>query len=215
MKPAASDIVTPGRLMEADYAMGSEELAPRLLGCTLVRITKSGARLAGRIVETEAYIGVKDKAAHSFGGRRTDRNESMYGPPGACYVYFTYGMHHCVNVVCGAVGEPVAVLLRAVEPIEGLDIMLRNRASERRQSPIRVSDLCSGPGKLCQAFEIDRALNGANLCRDERIYIEPRREPVSNAEVVRSPRIGVAYAGEWASRPLRFHVANSPHVSRK
>src|SRR5262249_30706689 len=115
------------RWKREDYARPAEELARALLGTTLVRVLDDGTRLAGRIVETEAYLGVEDRAAHSFGGRRTPRNEPMYGKPGMSYIYFTYGMHHCFNIVCGEVDEPVAVLLRGIEPTEGLEVMRRLR----------------------------------------------------------------------------------------
>ena len=107
------------RIPRSFLAVDPEKLARRLLGQRLVRTLGDGTRLAGIIVETEAYLGVRDRAAHSFGGRRTPRNESMFARPGTAYVYFTYGMHHCVNVVCGRRDEPVAVLIRALEPVEG------------------------------------------------------------------------------------------------
>ena len=215
MRTVPATSLVQSRLTEADFADDSAIVAQRLLGCTLVRMTEAGERLAGVIVETEAYLGVEDKAAHSYGGRRTARNESMYGRPGTCYVYFTYGMHHCVNVVCGGIDEPIAVLLRAIEPTEGLEAMRRHRSGPRRRSALKDVDLCSGPGKLCQALSIDRTLNGLDFSADERLFIEPRARGAVIPEVVRSPRIGVAYAGDWASRPLRFHVANSQHISRK
>ena len=130
--------------------------AERLLGCLLVRHTKQGV-LAGRIVETEAYLGLNDPSCHSFKGRRTPRTETMYLPGGYSYVYFTYGMHHCFNVVTGGASAPEAVLIRALEPLTGLEQMRRLR---KKQNPL---ELCSGPGKLCQAFGIDKALNAIAL----------------------------------------------------
>jgi DNA-3-methyladenine glycosylase len=137
----------------------------------------------------------------------------MYGPPGLAYVYFTYGMHHCVNVVCGEVGEPVAVLIRAIEPTEGLARMFVNRAGTRpRVHPLRDRDLCSGPARLCQALEIDLRLNGLDLTTDSRLWIEPRRGEIG--EVANTPRIGVESAGAWAGAPLRWCLAGSAHASR-
>ena len=130
-------------------------VARRLLGQRLVRIVR-GHRFAGTIVEVEAYLGAIDRAAHTYGGRRTPRNESMYLGGGHAYVYFTYGKHYCVNVVCGPAGGGTAVLLRAIEPTEGLAAMGCRRIRARRET-----DLCSGPAKLTQAFDIDRALDGA------------------------------------------------------
>ena len=195
----------------AEFARPPIAMARALLGQVLVR-TIDGHRLAGRIVEVEAYLGVRDKAAHSFGGRRTPRNESMYREPGTAYVYFTYGMHHCFNIVCGREGEPVAVLIRAIEPIDGIERMRAHRLSAPR-APARVPDraLCAGPARVCQALRIDRALDGADLCAAPEIGIEPGRR-IGRAH--RTPRIGVGYAGDWADRPLRFLDPESAHLSR-
>ena len=216
MSRAPSPSPRSDRLARDDYATGPVTLARRLLGRRLVRVLDSGARLAGVIVETEAYLGVKDRAAHTFGGRRTPRNESMYAAPGTAYVYFTYGMHHCMNVVSGAEGAPTAVLLRALEPVAGMDEMRLNRASPRRTRPLRDVDLCSGPARLCQALAIDRSLDGVDLTTDTRLFIEPSAAGhVRRGRIRRSARVGVAYAQEWADRPLRFFFADSAHVSRK
>lgn len=194
-------------------AIAADLLAPRLLGMLLVRRI-AGKRLAGIIVETEAYLGAVDRASHAFAGRRTARNQSMYGRPGIAYVYFTYGMHHCMNVVCGREGEASAVLLRALEPIEGLEVMRRARGPGRGGVPRADQELCSGPGKLCQALSIDRSLDGADLTTGKAgLWIEPGR---GEAGVVgRSARVGVDYAGEWAATPLRFFIEGNAHVSGK
>ncbi len=194
------------RWERADFARPPIALARALLGQRLVRTLPGGTRMSGRIVEVEAYLGVRDRAAHSFGGRRTQRNESMYAAPGTAYVYFTYGMHHCFNIVCGREGEPVAVLIRAIAPEEGIEAMRAHRAASAK-APKSISDrlLCSGPARVCQALRIDRSLNGVDLCGSGPLFIEAApgvRNPV------RSARIGVAYAQEWADRPLRF-VAGS------
>jgi len=179
-----------------------------LLGQRLVRVD-DGHRLAGIIVETEAYLGADDRAAHTFGGRRTPRNEVMYREGGYAYVYFTYGMHHCLNVVCGGVGEGVAVLIRAIKPVEGVDAMWL-----RRPKAGRATDLCSGPGRVCQALSIDLSLNGTDLRTSGELFIEQARSRAISAKLIgRSPRIGVGYAGDWAQRPLRFFIRGNPHVS--
>jgi DNA-3-methyladenine glycosylase len=183
-------------------------VARNLLGCLLVHESPEGT-VAGTIVEVEAYCGPQDRAAHSFGGRRTPRNEVMYGPPGHAYVYFTYGMHYCLNVVTRPEGIPQAVLLRAVDPVAGIDLMRRRRGLSDGQ-PIHC--LCRGPGNLCRAFGIDLSLNGADL-RSSRLRILPG-PPVPRSRVGRSARIGVDYAGEWALRPWRFFVRDHPAVSR-
>lgn len=213
----------PRRLTRRDLAKPAATLARELLGCTLVRILADGTRLAGRIVETEAYEGVEDRAAHSFGGRRTVRVEPMYADAGTAYVYFTYGMHHCVNVVCGKPGEPVAVLLRAIEPLTGLDQMRARRstrpstrgiAKSRKGALPRDRDLCRGPASLCRALGIDRDLNTEDLTTSPRMWIERGRlTPTERAAIHTTSRIGVGYAGDCTLKPLRFLVGSSPSVS--
>jgi len=188
------------------YATDSVTLARRLLGQRLVRILDDGAVLSGIIVETEAYLGVRDRAAHSYGGRRTPRVEPMYARPGTSYVYFTYGMHYCFNVVCGRQDEPVAVLVRALHPETGLDRMKEARGADR--------DLCRGPARLTQALAIGRELTGIDLVTDPRLFIEVlRRRPIKSSLLRNTARIGVGYAGVWARRRLRWYVRGSPHVS--
>lgn len=183
-------------------------LARALLGQTLVR-TVDGRRLSGMIVETEAYLGEPDRAAHTFGGRRTPRNASMWLEGGHAYVYFTYGLHHCMNIVAGRKDQPVAVLLRALEPVEGLDAMYA-----RRVKAMRDTDLCSGPAKLCQALAIDRTLDGCDLRTSRELFIERTRQRALPARhIVTASRVGVHYAGEWAHKPLRFYIDGNPHVS--
>jgi DNA-3-methyladenine glycosylase len=167
-------------------------VARELIGMRLVH--RDGATLrAGRIVETEAYMGPRDRAAHSSRGR-TARTEVMFGPPGHAYVYFIYGFWNCLNVVTAREGVPHAVLLRALEPLSGSD------------------GRTFGPGLLCRSLGIDRRLNGADLL-GERLWLEraPRSGPLPR--IVRATRIGVDYAGEWASRRWRFYDAASPYVS--
>jgi len=186
-------------------------VAKRLLGQRLVRVLNDPAaiRLAGVIVEVEAYLGSQDRAAHTYGNRRTRRNESMYLPAGHAYVYFTYGMHHCLNVVCSRIDEGTAVLIRSLEPTEGLEAMFARRARARRPA-----DLCSGPAKLTQALAIDRSLDGIDLRSDPSLFIERLRcRRLPESRILASPRIGVSYAGEWASKPLRFSIRGSCHVS--
>lgn len=227
-----------------DFMMGSEELAQRLLGSTLVRELDDGQLLRALIVETEAYLGVKDRASHSFGARRTARNESMYSRGGHAYVYFTYGMHWCFNVVAGEVDDPIAVLVRAAEPLRGVTTMRALRgwpsapidtdgtgeqACDRpgrqfgkdRDRRLQNSALCRGPANLCKALQIDRALDGWDLTRGQRLWIESEpahapHAPQSRADVPRvrcSARIGVEYAGAWARRRLRWFIAGHASVS--
>jgi len=196
-------------------------VAQRLVGQRLVRIIE-GQRLSGIIVEVEAYLGSEDLAAHTAGGRRTVRNEAMYLPGGHAYVYFTYGMHHCLNVVCGQRDEGVAVLIRALEPSEGVDAMFRNRPRARR-----LVDLCSGPGKLTQSLQIDLHLNGIDLRSSDQLWVERRRKNIlPPSQIERTRRIGLNsqlnvdslgnFDGftNWWSAPLRFTLKNSQFISR-
>ncbi|MHC5023971.1 MAG: DNA-3-methyladenine glycosylase [Planctomycetota bacterium] len=187
----------------------SATVARRLLGQRLVRVLR-GRRVSGLIVETEAYLGAADKAAHTYNGRRTARNESMYLAGGHAYVYFTYGMHYCLNVVCGRAGEGVAVLLRALEPQEGQAMMWSRRSRCRREA-----ELCAGPARLTAALSIDRGLDGEDLRTSRRLFIEQvRSRALPGRLIVAGPRVGVGYAEEWTHRPLRFYIKGSPSVSR-
>jgi DNA-3-methyladenine glycosylase len=203
----------PDRLTRRFYQRDPVTVAKALLGQHLVRVCKR-RRLVGRIVEVEAYLGIEDRAAHTFGGRRTARNASMWGPAGHAYVYFTYGMHHCVNVVAQGVDHPTAVLIRALEPIDGINLMRKHRSKKIAADRLRQTDLCSGPAKLAQALAITRKLDGADLVEGDELFIE-KAGRVAPSRIITATRIGVAYAGEWADRPLRFYEAGNPHVSRR
>ncbi len=167
-------------------------VARDLIGMHLVHVDDLGKTI-GRIVETEAYMGPEDLAAHSARGR-TARTEVMFGPPGHAYVYFIYGFWNCMNIVTARKGVPHAVLLRALEPIEG------------------ITDKTWGPGLLCRAMRIDRTLNGEDLC-GTRMWLERPQLSARPLRIGRGPRIGVDYAGKWAKRPWRFFDSASPYVS--
>jgi DNA-3-methyladenine glycosylase len=189
------------RLPRAFFARSGPEVAPELLNKLLVR----GERV-GRIVEVEAYAGAMDPASHAFRGR-TARNATMFGPAGHLYVYFTYGMHHCANVVCGDEGDASAVLLRALTAVDGIPEMRAARGPAAR----RDRDLCSGPGKLCQAFGLDRSFDGADLVSGDRgVRVADDGTPPPVAPAV-SGRVGLSVAGEV---PWRFYVAGAPGLSR-
>ncbi len=176
-------------------------VARELLGAVLV-VGEGRRRVSGRIVEVEAYLGAGDPASHAFGFRRHRQNAAIYGPPGTWYVYRSYGMHWCANLVSGPPGEGAAVLLRALEPLEGLSLM------RRRRGMVRDRLLCAGPGRLCEALAITRALDGAR--RHPTTAMVVRGEP-TGAVIVASPRIGISRAREW---PLRFTLDGSPWLSR-
>jgi DNA-3-methyladenine glycosylase len=197
------------RLSRDFFSQDTLIVARLLLGKRLVR-RLDGHRLAGCIVETEAYIGEEDKGCHASVGR-TRRNEVMFGPPGHAYVYFTYGMHWMFNVVTEVEGFPAAVLIRALEPLEGVAEMARNR--KRRAG----FDLCSGPAKLTQALGITRVLNGADLCvrRGAEIWIEDA-PMIPDEDIAAGPRVGLNNTPEpWKSIPWRFYVRDSLFVSKR
>lgn len=199
----------PTPLPRSFYRRDAVTVARALLGQRL-ESGLGGAATAGLIVETEAYLGIEDRAAHTFGGRRTKRNASMWGEGGHAYVYFVYGMHHCFNVVTGGADEPHAVLVRALAPVAGIEAMLARRPAARRPG-----DLCSGPARLCAALGIDRAVDGADLVEGRLLRIvRARRAELPAGAIASGPRVGVDYAGDWASAPLRFWLDGDPHVSR-
>ena len=181
--------------------------AQDLLGKLLVVPDASGKRISGMIVETEAYLGEIDRAAHSYGGRRTPRNEITFGIGGYAYVFFIYGMYNQLNIVCGAIDSPRVVLIRVIEPVEGIETM-RGRRGEMKDR-----NLTSGPGKLCIALDIDRSFNGENLL-ENRIWLEDYRT-VSVGDIDSGKRIGIDYAGDDAEKPWRFWVRDNKYVSRK
>jgi DNA-3-methyladenine glycosylase len=185
------------------YARPAAVVAKECLGKHLVHEV-DGQVLVGRIVEAEAYLGTRDRAAHSFAGHRSRRNEVTYGAAGHAYVFFIYGMHVHLNLVTDCPGLPTAVLIRAVEPLAGEDSMMR-----RRGYPAQRTLLTNGPGKLCQAFGIRMKHNGADLCK-EPLYLAAGDPP---AKILRCARIGVDYAGSWARRMLRFIDVRSEFVS--
>ncbi|HWR82284.1 MAG TPA: DNA-3-methyladenine glycosylase, partial [Candidatus Deferrimicrobium sp.] len=182
------------------YSRPTQQVARDLLGKFLVYRSPEGT-ISGKLVEVEAYIGQTDPACHAARGK-TARNAVMFGPPGVAYIYFVYGMYHCLNFVTEQTGFPAAVLIRAAEPADGVEVM-------RRLSPGRNGyDLLNGPGKICRSFGLTRAQNGLDLT-GERLYVEDRNVLV--ARVGRSPRVGVKVGSE---RPWRFYDRDSGAVSR-
>jgi DNA-3-methyladenine glycosylase len=190
-RESAATATSAAPLPRQFYARSTLVVARQLIGMHLVH-EDGGTRRVGRIVETEAYQGPEDLAAHSARGR-TPRNDVMFGPPGHAYVYFIYGFWYCMNVVTREAGVPHAVLLRALEPVEG------------------ITDKTWGPGLLCRAMDIDRGLNGTDLL-GARMWLE-RPAVLKRARITRATRIGVDYSGDWSQRPWRFFDGNSPYVS--
>ena len=199
---ASASVRAGKRLPRAFYRRDPREVAPDLLN----KILASSDGRRARIVETEAYCGPIDAAAHTFRGQ-TARNAVMFGKPGLLYVYFTYGMHFCCNAVCGEEGEGVAVLLRAAEPLAGLALMRQARPAARRDR-----ELCSGPARLCQAFGIARAQDGVDLVTGEGgLSIVDDGTPPPEEPVV-TTRVGIRHAAE---EPWRWYVPGNPHVSKR
>ena len=204
----AALIMIADPLPRAFYRPSAEVVAQELLGHWLIRNTPGGP-CGGAIVETEAYL-TDDPACHAFNGE-TDRNRVMWGPPGHAYVYFIYGNHWCVNAVCQPSGTAEAVLIRAIEPVMGVELM------RARRSVSRDYDLTNGPGKLCAAMDIDRDMNGVDLC-DAKSPLFIARNPGlksflrERGPMTTSTRIGISRA---SALPLRFHLEGSPFVSRK
>lgn len=182
-------------------------VARDLLGKLIVVSDEEGNRVSGMIVETEAYLGEIDRAAHTYRGRRTARTEAAYALGGHVYVFFVYGMYYQLNVVCGPAEHPHVVLIRAVEPVEGIEIM------RYRRGEMKDRNLTSGPGKLCIAFAISKELNGADLLGDK-IWLEHYRS-FTDAEIAVGKRIGIDYAGEDVENPWRFWVRGNEYVSRR
>ena len=197
-------------LNRAFYERDPLIVARDLLGRNLVHESAEGTT-SGIIVETEAYMGPEDKASHAFGNLRTKRTEIQFGPKGHAYIYLIYGMYYCFNVISGSKpGKPEAVLFRAIQPLEGVELMAKRRPS----ADGKMERLANGPSKLCKAMDITKKLNGADLTAPP-FYIRDDGVAVKEANVARAKRIGVDYAGEWKNKLWRFYLKENPFVSRK
>ena len=210
---SSKEIITSRRLTPCQYSAPCSELARFLLGKVLCRrCAEAGEVIRGRIVEVESYPGHSDGASHSF-LKRTERNKAMFMAPGTVYVYSIYGMYHCFNISSG--GEGAAVLIRALEPLSGLHTMRLNRETKRKNGAKikKDKDLCSGPSKLCQAFDITKDLNCVDLCNSDEIWVEDGDE-IPFDQMVNSTRIGIEGAGpEWSQLKLRWYILDNIHVS--
>ncbi len=200
--------VSPRKLARDFYERRDALLIARqLLGKRLVVPAADGARVAGLIVETEAYLGPEDKASHAYGNRRTKRTEAMFARGGTAYVYFIYGMYYQFNVVTNIETIPHAVLVRAIEPEEGVAWMRRRRPGKSDRN------LTSGPGKLCQALGIDRSYNGEDLL-GERVWIEESAGKIAAGRIASGVRVGINYAGEYVHKEWRYWIKDNIYVSR-
>lgn len=195
------------RLSKSFYLSKALDLAPNLLGKTLVR-KSAGDYIRCKIVEVEAYAGPYDKAAHIYNNRRTARTEAMFLPGGHSYVYIIYGIHHCLNIVAGQKDKPQGVLIRAVEPLDNksFEIIKDNRPIKST----KMTDLTNGPGKLCQALNIDKSLNAYNLISGDELFLEDSN---IKPEIVCAPRINIPYAKEYIHKPWRYYIKDNPYIS--
>lgn len=205
------------KLAREFYERNGLLVAKDLLGKTLVH-KKAEGTTSGIIVEVEAYMGPHDAAAHTYKNLCSGRTEVIYGQGGFAYVYLIYGMYNCFNVVANVANEPEALLIRALEPVEGLDLMsLRRYKGKHKDSTEKkkklLQGLCSGPGKLCQAMAISKDHNKADLCGDSLFIIDG--PPIPEDQVLATPRINIDYAGEAIHYPWRYLIKDSPYISKK
>ncbi|XP_078034008.1 putative 3-methyladenine DNA glycosylase isoform X4 [Augochlora pura] len=208
------------RLPFSFYDSPCEELAQNLLGKILVRCLENGTILKGRIVETEGYLGVIDKASNTFQKRITPRNMPMYMLPGTIYVYMTYGMYHCFNI--SSQGEGCAVLIRALEPLEGIECMASQRTSKgtsgvakKPLKDLKTHELCNGPSKLCMAFQLHKNHSKYSMCSWKGLWIENDNVNME-INIVKCPRIGIEGCGEeWSKKPLRYYIYGNKAVSKR
>jgi len=198
------------RLKKDFYMDNPRVVAKKLLGKELVRKV-NGQLIVSRIVETEAYGGIEDKGSHAYGNKRTQRTEPMFHIGGTIYVYLIYGMYHLLNVVTGPVGDPNAVLIRAVEPVNGIDFIKGNRSIKSN----KVYDLTNGPGKLTQGLAIDMDFNQKDLVSGDDLYIRESSKAIKGNEIVQSPRVNIDYAKEYKDKPWRYFIAENSYVSKQ
>lgn len=204
------------RLERDFFARDTLIVAKELLGKVIVREI-DGIRLSGKIVETEGYIGSIDKASHAYGGKKTPRVEPLYGEPGISYVFSIYGMYECFNVISKEKGSPEGILIRAVEPIDGLEKIAQNRflKSYDTLTAKEIKNLTNGPSKLCIALDINKKVhNFMDLVKSKELYIEDG-DIINSSDIVETTRVGIDYAEEAVDFPWRFYVKNNIYVSKK
>jgi DNA-3-methyladenine glycosylase len=192
----------------AFYERDTVIVAKELLGKLLVHETPEGVT-TGKIVETEAYLGPEDKAAHAYGNLRTPRTETQYGPKGHSYIYFIYGMYYCLNVTSGKIaGKPEAILIRALEPVQGIELMTKRRKEKHGKE----ASLTNGPSKLCMAMGLTRKQNGVDMSAPP-LHID-QAQTANRENISKSTRINVDYAGDWKLKPWRFYITDNKFVSK-
>lgn len=195
------------RLKEEFFTRATLKVAQELLGKYLVR--KIGNfKLIGKIVETEAYIGPKDKASHSYGGKVTVRNKAEYLVGGHCYIYLVYGMYWQLNITTNQEGKPECVLIRALEPIKW------ENKNKNKKHILKIKNLTNGPGKLCRWLNLDNSFYGEDLTKSRRLWLEDRGIKIKKSQIVKTKRIGIDYAGDWTKKPWRFYIKDNKFVSK-
>ncbi|XP_033214785.1 DNA-3-methyladenine glycosylase-like isoform X2 [Belonocnema kinseyi] len=212
--------IMSARLPYSFFDTPCEELAQNLLGKILVRKLENGTILKGRIVETESYLGTVDKASQTYEYRVSARNLPLYMPPGTINVYFTYGMYHCFNI--SSQGDGTAVLIRGLEPLEGLDQMTENRNSKKKSNSkqfrkeFKSHELCNGPSKFCMAFSLEKKHSKYSLCSWKGLWIEEDKTNQEEIKIIHCKRIGIDSCGaEWANKPLRYYIYGNNSVSKR
>ena len=207
------------KLKRSFFTDSAIKVAREMLGKYIIHLD-NGLKLSGRIVETESYTGPEDKASHSYNWRKTRRNRVEYLVGGHIYIYMVYGMYWQLNITTGRENMPQCVLIRAIEPVDGIEQMAGRRKIKAVASGIpnvtsSLLNLTNGPGKLCQAFGFDKSHYGIDITKSPRVWLEDRGERIAGNELVRAKRIGIDYAGEWAHKLWRFYLKSSPFVSKK
>jgi len=202
------------RLPAKFYQQDTFALAENLLGKYLIRKYNNHI-LNGKIVETECYYGPNDLASHASRGK-TERTKLMFAQPGLAYIYLIYGMYYCLNIVTEHKNFPAAILIRAIEPISGLKQMAKNRQIPVAQNSLPITKLTSGPGKLCQAFKINKSLNGENLITSKKLYLATNtQEKITPKQIKKAKRIGIDYAGQYKNKLWRYYLKDNLFVSQK
>ncbi|MBI5417070.1 DNA-3-methyladenine glycosylase [Candidatus Poribacteria bacterium] len=189
------------------YSQDAITAAKNLLGKYLIH-NQDDNKISGKIVETEAYTGVEDRASHGFGGKITERNKAEFMIGGHIYIYLVYGMYWQLNISTGLEGIPECVLIRAVEPAGCIDVMMKKRKIEK------IINLSNGPGKLCMAMGFDKSHYGLDVTKSKEVYVEDHNENINENEIISAKRIGIDYAGAWKDKLLRFYIKNNKFVSK-
>jgi DNA-3-methyladenine glycosylase len=213
------DYYSKMRIQREFFLINAVDLAEKLLGKIIVRKIGDNKIIRGRIVETEAYMGGEDKASHAYKNRKTDRTKAFWNPGGHLYVYLIYGINHCMNIVANDENTPQGALIRAIEPIEGIEIIKKNRGinidnDNNGKKKSHQTNLTNGPGKVAAALKIDRSYNSVDLCSSEEILLMEDSDPDYKFEIKTSSRVNIDYAGDYKHKQWRFFIEENIYVSK-